>query len=923
MQLLRVHFHPTSTCDVCLDPYSWDETSLKQPYAIPCGHIYCRACLESVQPECCPLCRQRYRRDSIKKLHMDPPPNDNENAIVQKLIMAWDDEVEVVNVLEEVDRWLDRTEVSFYIAGPELILTIFKSAALQQLKKTQAEFQKLKARKSDDKFRIRKLESSLTHLQRSTVNDRDLGLAMEASYHTTIEGLETMLAQSQSEVQSLRNKLARLEFNNPRKDKGKGKARDNNYTPENDALRRNPLPAPPAAIPLERYATLAGDTRSSSAEAEQVAAAIEASLYDRRGRDGYSSDIGPSSSGAGPSRARTNGVHTNGHGHMDHSQHYYEPPQPHPLASSMSRPRRSSRPEALPIVLDAAVSQAQQHASRSSPSRRNKIVPGAVDEDKVYVAPPVSNLIGSYTTYVNEYAALPGPATAPVEDSHRRRHRHKSKSKSRSHRREERPERREEIAGVTGLGLIDESAEERRRDDPKTAFVNGYVEGLNSGFEYGAARGVGYAPASAPIPRGRSNAAPEPAIPSAPVAPHEAPGPRPQSSRRNTTQNVSVEGLADRLRGLMEDPSASRPQVVATAADNRASTVSNEIATWGTVTSASSRRQSNASDVFANLRSFPTHGRQSSRSSITSEIPVGDPRAFLPVVPPTAAAENGPSRSDGRNEAFGAAIVDPMSAVPLNSLPGMANSYPQPNSSGVIYHTNSETPVASAPSRTVHRRADQSAGPASNTRPANHRLSSVPASQTGDINDHRNNRHTRDNRPQPLRMESMPFPGVPAPAPTTNSTNNHGHGQAPYPNGLGTSAYTSNNPLPTLPNFGFDPVSQGSAPPRPPLHEVVSAPAVPHASHASRAGSGPSQTSNLHNNYGGHNSMTPVARDVDANALGLELDSGEEEEMNNRNGYGYGYDSIPAFAAPTPRASHGLFLRSFSYDPTEGDTLYR
>lgn len=66
-----------------------------------------------------------------------------------------------------------------------------QSPALRQLKKVQADFQKLKERKAEDRFRIKRLETSLMHLQRSNVHDRDMGLAMEASFSTTIEELET------------------------------------------------------------------------------------------------------------------------------------------------------------------------------------------------------------------------------------------------------------------------------------------------------------------------------------------------------------------------------------------------------------------------------------------------------------------------------------------------------------------------------------------------------------------------------------------------------------------------------------------------------------------------------------------------------------------------------------------------------------
>ncbi|KAF9067924.1 hypothetical protein BDP27DRAFT_1328002, partial [Rhodocollybia butyracea] len=852
--------HADSRCDVCLDPYEWQaDTNVKAPYAIPCGHIFCKQCLESIQSEHCPLCRKRYAREGIKKLHMDPPPTDDEGTMIQKLILAWDDEVEAVSVLESIERAASE--------NPHLV----------QLQKIRADFQKLRTRKNDDKFRIRRLEASLGHLQRSNLFDRDVGLAMEASFTSTIEELENTLSQSQSEVQSLRNQLARLEFNNPRREKGKGKARAQSYTPENDALRHNPLPAPPVIIPMERYATLAGDVRSSSTEAEKVSAAIEASM---RGRDGYTSDAGPST--AGPSRSQANGHYHNwpvatafastaqassapqGSEILGYSQHYVEPP----TGTVQSRPRRSSRPETLPVVLDAAVSQAHQYSARSSPSRRNRIVPGATDEDRIY-AP------GSQMTYVNGYASAPGPSSAPVDSYHRKKHRHKSKSRPHRRDRDERGEgqEREAIAGVTGLGLIDESFEERR-NNPNTAFVSGYMEGLSNGFEYGQSRATNVhnpAPTPAPVP------APMPAPVPAPAAPRgvrftapESTGPstsalppsngtqsRPSASRRSTTQNIPPEGLADRLRGLMEDPDRQQPAV-----ENRVSTVSSEAPSWGTVTSSSSRRQSNASDVLANLRSFPLHGQQPYRASTSSEIAVGDPSAFLPAVPAhrTPAEDLAPRT----NESF-ASAVNNVSSAPLAS---------RPPTSGAIY--SSETPTASSrPTRYNDHLVNQSAGTPSSARPANSRFTSHVSNTAGNSDSH-HSRHAHDNRPQPMHMPSMPYPSGPA--------NND---PSLYPN-------NSYNPLPTLPNFGYS-SSRGSAPHRPILPEVNSAPAVPNANQ--------SRASN-------RNHATPVVRDNNSNALGLDMGSDEED---------YGYEPIPAFAAPTPRAAHTLFLRSFSYESNEVD----
>jgi len=72
--------NPTSTCDVCLEGYSSDN---RQPHAIPCGHVFCKTCLEALLHTACPLCRSRFHPADIRRLHIDstssPGPNHAED----------------------------------------------------------------------------------------------------------------------------------------------------------------------------------------------------------------------------------------------------------------------------------------------------------------------------------------------------------------------------------------------------------------------------------------------------------------------------------------------------------------------------------------------------------------------------------------------------------------------------------------------------------------------------------------------------------------------------------------------------------------------------------------------------------------------------------------------------------------------------
>ncbi|KAJ3841599.1 hypothetical protein F5878DRAFT_5413 [Lentinula raphanica] len=678
------------------------------------------------------------------------------------------------------------------------------------------------------------------------------------------------------------------------------------------------------AIPMDRYATFGGEVRTSTVEAEQIAAAIEASIRDRSGRDGYSSDFGTSSAGAGPSRSREiSGQSTNAESSKTPAipQPLVAPPladpylvQAYPLPTS-SRPRRPSQPD-LPNVLDTALSQAQQFASQASPSRRHRIVPGAVNNDRIYV-PPENNRhwsqVGSQTTYANGYATIPSlPVSAPVEDSSRK-HRRRHKSRTRTHRGEENSMReadeREDIAGVIGLGLIDESLEERRQAAAQNAFYNGYTEGLNSGFNARAGPTPG-PPTSAPVSQSvMLNGLTETDANTIQNSRQEVP-------RRNTTQSttrnvMTPESLANRLRDLMEDPIRSAP---APLTDRRSSAVSSETLTWGTVTTTnSSRRQSDASDVMAHLRGLPEHGIPHSRTSLASsqEIPVGDPRAFLPVVPPSASV---PSQIPAM-QTNGHLTNNP---VPILAAPSPIRP--------IIHsdvHYSSQTPTATnvrPDTRGSVRHTNQPmsgrASTASTARPASLRYNSLPANNAststtnGDRSHRHSHRHTRDHRPQPL--------------PISNQSSS-------------SSSNSASNPIPTP--FGYPappPPTLNSAPPRPVFYETTSAPAVP-VMPMTPAVPNPNGRTPNRTSHASHTSHTPHHHNVsttnfhprtpgaDANALGLDMNDDSQDEYDE--GHGYGHEPIPAFAAPTPRASHNMFLRSFSFDGFSGDevdgSLYR
>ncbi|KAI0323751.1 hypothetical protein GY45DRAFT_1216615, partial [Cubamyces sp. BRFM 1775] len=111
--------HPSSQCDVCLDPYTW-ATPAKSPHAIQCGHVFCLDCLRSVSPSNCPLCRKAFNPERIKKLHVDKVNGDGsgpsgtmveENELFRRVAMFFSEAASPENINElsqEVNAWVAR-----------------------------------------------------------------------------------------------------------------------------------------------------------------------------------------------------------------------------------------------------------------------------------------------------------------------------------------------------------------------------------------------------------------------------------------------------------------------------------------------------------------------------------------------------------------------------------------------------------------------------------------------------------------------------------------------------------------------------------------------------------------------------------------------------------------------------------------------
>ncbi|KAG1788464.1 uncharacterized protein HD556DRAFT_859660 [Suillus plorans] len=156
--------HPASCCDVCLDPYSISSETAHSPHAIACGHIFCLTCLRSLPLSACPLCREPFRPDRVKKLYLANPSkqddaeqdaeqdtNDDRHA---GLLLH-----QAVRVVTEVQEWLKSQS-----GNPNSHIPLRAAvASLQRIKDLQDQIEREKAEccRLRDKLRTCKLYADL------------------------------------------------------------------------------------------------------------------------------------------------------------------------------------------------------------------------------------------------------------------------------------------------------------------------------------------------------------------------------------------------------------------------------------------------------------------------------------------------------------------------------------------------------------------------------------------------------------------------------------------------------------------------------------------------------------------------------------------------------------------------------------------
>ncbi|KAG7095246.1 hypothetical protein E1B28_006020 [Marasmius oreades] len=591
-------YHFSSACDVCLQAYTEDAPVAKQPHVIPCCHIFCKGCLETILDTTtdsqsrgrCPLCRHFFAPAGIKKLHVDAPTLTHEQedqALLRLVLDKWDSEGEdLASLITQVDSWLVGKDENLY-------------QGLRKARKALAQREEMQSQILENRHTIRSYKRLLKSAQNSALEEQEVSMAKEVS----AQELQNRLDRSRVEIQELRDYIALLEGGRSHhRDKGKGRAMPLLDPTFQTSRARNPLPAPPQHIASNNYYL---NTPPIIEDNDlELATAIEESL--RYQQPQY---VQQSGSTAGPSRIPAIGtsytvandpavapypvaVHfadgsTTGH----HSE-------VHPQRNSYSRGSRSDYPR-------------YQSTSTPSPPRRTMMPSGPPETDRVapdaYYGPsnpPISEQdLLALRKSVEDMNLRQAESSNRTSQADPRRHRRKDDRTRNDWARE--ATRQDQIRGVTGLGLINENVDEawpqiqqpHLNVAPQPLFQQEVIE---HSFEFPSARAVS---ATAPA----------------------------TSRARITQTHDSAASLDTQMRQVFVQLNPPRHQALARDSDGQSLLSNDTTGTWHSdqVGERIQRRSMN-SDILNSLTTFPSPSDR--RSSISSIVSLQN--SFLPPIPP-------------------------------------------------------------------------------------------------------------------------------------------------------------------------------------------------------------------------------------------------------------------------------------------------
>ncbi|KAE9399610.1 hypothetical protein BT96DRAFT_1019394 [Gymnopus androsaceus JB14] len=231
---------PRSTCDICLEPYEWDNY-LRTPHVIDCGHVFCAQCLHQVFPTKCPMCRKVFLPSEVHKLHIEceasdaQKEEDSEMDLLKHLVLAYDStEEEILRLRIRVDAWLGAREFN-------------EQSPLRRARDALENYQQLKQKRMHDRRKIKTLEKAAREWEKSY---SQAATRKQAEAEIMEQALRSQVAEHQAQITQLRAEIDKRQL---LLDRGKIKK---TVPPRPLPLPKaplsiaNPLPSPPRLVQI-------------------------------------------------------------------------------------------------------------------------------------------------------------------------------------------------------------------------------------------------------------------------------------------------------------------------------------------------------------------------------------------------------------------------------------------------------------------------------------------------------------------------------------------------------------------------------------------------------------------------------------------------------------------------------------------------
>ncbi|KIK57325.1 hypothetical protein GYMLUDRAFT_98670 [Collybiopsis luxurians FD-317 M1] len=226
---------PSSSCDVCLEPYEWDDIQ-RTPHIIDCGHVFCAQCLDRVSPTRCPVCRKLFLPSEVRKLYVEcstqvaqKEENKEEANLLNELIMVYDGtEEEILILRNRVDEWLGNQVLE-------------EESPLRKARDALELYQQLKLKRNHDRKKIKSLERDIRHSQESAARKQAEVSIMEQS-------LRSQLAQQQAQIEQLRTEIDKKQILLDQRKVKKPAISKPLPLPKVPITISNPLPSPPRLV---------------------------------------------------------------------------------------------------------------------------------------------------------------------------------------------------------------------------------------------------------------------------------------------------------------------------------------------------------------------------------------------------------------------------------------------------------------------------------------------------------------------------------------------------------------------------------------------------------------------------------------------------------------------------------------------------